>query len=131
MFGKSANTTAAPALQVRISTTNFNSLAYCEGLTSAVLLSKNSRYKITVAAKFMPGDYDIEYASPWAGANFFPVSLNDTTPADWDARTWPYLKDLAQNHPEAGIHFQGIHTCSASTGGTRTDRYCRCRNFLS
>lgn len=42
------------------------------GLTTALLLSKNHVYKITVAAKHMPGDYDIEYASPWAGANYLP-----------------------------------------------------------
>jgi D-amino-acid oxidase len=35
------------------------------GLTTAFLLSKNTKYKILVAAKHMPGDYDIEYASPW------------------------------------------------------------------
>lgn len=40
------------------------------GLTTALLLCKNKNYKITVAAKHMPGDYDIEYASPWAGANY-------------------------------------------------------------
>jgi hypothetical protein len=39
------------------------------GLISALLLSKNPHYKITVAAKHMPSDYDIEYASPWVGAN--------------------------------------------------------------
>lgn len=42
------------------------------GLTTALLLSKTSGYKITVAAKHMPGDYDIQYASPWAGANSMP-----------------------------------------------------------
>jgi hypothetical protein len=36
------------------------------GLTTAFLLSKSRQYKIVVAAKHMPGDYDIEYASPWA-----------------------------------------------------------------
>jgi hypothetical protein len=39
------------------------------GLTSALLLSRRG-YSVTVAAKHMPGDYDIEYASPWAGANY-------------------------------------------------------------
>ena len=24
----------------------------------------------------MPGDYDIEYASPWAGANYMPYVFN-------------------------------------------------------
>lgn len=42
------------------------------GLTTALLLSERSGYRITVAAKHMPGDYDIEYASPWAGANYMP-----------------------------------------------------------
>lgn len=76
------------------------------GLTTALLLSENPRYKITVAAKHMPGDYDIQYASPWAGANYMPVSLRDTPAAQWDRDTFPYLVDLARNHPESGIHFQ-------------------------
>ena len=42
------------------------------GLTTAYLLSKNPSNQITVAAKHMPGDYDIEYCSPWAGANYLP-----------------------------------------------------------
>jgi hypothetical protein len=42
------------------------------GLTSALLLSRDKANKITVVAKHMPGDYDIEYASPWAGANVLP-----------------------------------------------------------
>jgi D-amino-acid oxidase len=41
-------------------------------LTSALLLSKNKGNKITVVAKHMPGDYDVEYASPFAGANHSP-----------------------------------------------------------
>lgn len=49
------------------------------GLTTALLLSKNRRYRIVVAAKHMPGDYDIEYASPWAGANYMPYVLNSYT----------------------------------------------------
>ena len=48
------------------------------GLTTALLLSRNANYSITVAAKHMPGDYDIEYASPWAGADYLPsVTLLD------------------------------------------------------
>lgn len=42
------------------------------GLTTALLLSKKPGYKVVVAAKHMPSDYDIEYASPWAGANYMP-----------------------------------------------------------
>ncbi|KAK2802241.1 hypothetical protein FQN50_007421 [Emmonsiellopsis sp. PD_5] len=76
------------------------------GLTTALLLSKKSGYKIVVVAKHMPGDYDIEYASPWAGANYMPVSLSGTEAAEWDKNTWYPLADLAKNHPEAGVHFQ-------------------------
>ncbi|KAL8959800.1 MAG: hypothetical protein Q9193_003395 [Seirophora villosa] len=77
------------------------------GLTTALLLARESKYEITVAAKHMPGDYDIEYASPWAGANFWPISEAGTEAAEWDKNTWPELEDLAKNHPEAGVHFQG------------------------
>lgn len=54
----------------------------------------------------MPGDYDIEYASPWAGANYMPVSVKGTQASEWDRNTWGPLEDLARNHPEAGVHFQ-------------------------
>lgn len=100
-----------------------SSRAGVAGLTTALLLSKNKNYQIVVAAKHMPGDYDIEYASPWAGANYMrtflystpwkrhadseaAVSIRGTPAAVWDRNTWPVLEDLARNHPESGIHFQ-------------------------
>jgi hypothetical protein len=49
-----------------------SSSAGVAGLTTALLLSRDPKYRIVVAAKHMPGDYDIEYASPWAGANYMP-----------------------------------------------------------
>ncbi|KAI4272835.1 MAG: hypothetical protein LQ337_005024 [Flavoplaca oasis] len=76
------------------------------GLTTALLLARESKYLITVAAKHMPGDYDIQYASPWAGANYWPISEAGTEAAEWDQNTWPELEDLAKHHPEAGVHFQ-------------------------
>lgn len=42
------------------------------GLTSALLLAKDQGNNVTVVAKHMPGDYDIQYTSPWAGANYLP-----------------------------------------------------------
>ncbi|KIW00468.1 uncharacterized protein PV09_07992 [Verruconis gallopava] len=88
------------------------------GLTTALLLSKNPNYSIVVAAKDMPGDYNIEYASPWAGANYMPVSVRGTQLAEYDKNTWGPLEDLARNHPEAGVHFQEceIHSRSKDTG---------------
>ncbi|KAL1888768.1 D-amino acid oxidase [Sporothrix stenoceras] len=48
------------------------------GLTSALLLSQNPDNEVTVIAKHMPGDVDIEYCSPWAGANYLPFSAKDS-----------------------------------------------------
>jgi hypothetical protein len=42
------------------------------GLTTAYVLSQRGTYSVTVVARHMPGDYDIEYASMWAGANYLP-----------------------------------------------------------
>ena len=36
------------------------------------------------------------------------VSVRGTEAAEWDKKTWAPLEDLAQNHPEAGVHFQGM-----------------------
>lgn len=101
------------------------------GLTTALLLSRLQRYDITVVAKHMPGDYDIEYASPFAGANVIPsvpslplpparigvkeptanAPVNSMSAKDrstWERRTWGELKRLCEEVPEAGIHFQSM-----------------------
>ncbi|OOQ84749.1 D-amino-acid oxidase [Penicillium brasilianum] len=93
------------------------------GLTTALLLSERSGYRIIVAAKHMPGDYDIEYASPWAGANYMPVSVRGTQAAEWDKKTWARLLDLALNRPEAGIHIQEceIYSRSQDKGSATAD----------
>ncbi|KAF3393794.1 hypothetical protein F1880_004779 [Penicillium rolfsii] len=104
----------APAIRAKVSTPNMsmNNIvvvgAGVTGLTTALLLSKNSANKITVIAKHMPGDYDIEYASPWAGASYMPFGKKDSDHAEWERATWPALRDLAANYPESGIHFQDI-----------------------
>ncbi|ROW14078.1 hypothetical protein VPNG_04103 [Cytospora leucostoma] len=74
------------------------------GLTTALLLAKEEGNEVTVVAKHMPGDYDIQYTSPWAGANYLPMSTQENS--RWERRTWPELKRLAAEVPEAGIHFQ-------------------------
>jgi glycine/D-amino acid oxidase-like deaminating enzyme len=51
------------------------------GLTTALLLVRNPKNKVTIVAKHMPGDYDIEYASPWAGANYLPYVTCDESQA--------------------------------------------------
>jgi len=103
------------------------SSAGVSGLTTALHLVRNGQYNITVVAKHMPGDYDIEYASPWAGANSLPylrlISPNlltephNTDPPNsvakpgsasqqYEQATWTELARLAKDLPEAGIHFQ-------------------------
>lgn len=37
-----------------------------QGLTVALLLQKQG-YEVTIIAKYLPGDLNIEYTSPWAG----------------------------------------------------------------
>lgn len=54
----------------------------------------------------MPGDYDIEYASPWAGANSLPVAKPGTKAQQYESDTWHELYRLASELPEAGVHFQ-------------------------
>jgi len=54
----------------------------------------------------MPGDYDIEYTSPWAGANWWPVSAAGTREQEWDKITFYELWKLAKSVPAAGIHVQ-------------------------
>ncbi|KAF5675806.1 d-amino-acid oxidase [Fusarium heterosporum] len=75
------------------------------GLTSALVLAREyPAIPITIVAKHMPGDYDPEYASPVAGADFMPMASKENS--RWERETWPELKRLAQHFPEAGIHFQ-------------------------
>lgn len=89
------------------------------GLTTALLLSQNPAHNVTIVAKHMPGDYDIEYTSPFAGANYLPLvtpflrgsilmlsSMSDTAGSRWERNTWAELARLAKDVPEAGIHFQ-------------------------
>lgn len=54
----------------------------------------------------MPGDYDIEYASPWAGANYFPVGKPGSNLQRFERATWAELERICRDIPEAGIHFQ-------------------------
>ncbi|TLS27721.1 hypothetical protein PpBr36_01447 [Pyricularia pennisetigena] len=84
------------------------------GLTTALLLSRNKENDITVIAKHMPGDYDIEYASPWAGANVLP--MNSEKDSRWERRTFPELKRLAEEVPEAGINLLKVRLFRRTPG---------------
>lgn len=76
------------------------------GLSTAFVLSKHKHFSITVLSKHMPGDYDIEYASPWAGANYFPVGKPGSSLQKFEKATWRELDRICRDVPEAGIHYQ-------------------------
>ncbi|KAJ5273991.1 hypothetical protein N7478_009116 [Penicillium angulare] len=76
------------------------------GLTTAYLLSKDPANKLTILAKYMPGDYDIEYASPWAGADYLPFGKEGSNQREWERASWPALREIAEKFPEAGLYFR-------------------------
>ncbi|KAF1810366.1 D-amino-acid oxidase [Eremomyces bilateralis CBS 781.70] len=78
------------------------------GLTCALNLSAKRGTSVTVLAKHMPGDYDVEYASPWAGANFLPYGAEGTLLAQLERETWPELQRLVNDVPDAAIHYQPV-----------------------
>ena len=71
----------------------------------------------------MPGDHDIEYTSPWAGANWWPVSAPGTRETDWDRITFQEVWRLADSEPAAGIHVQDsrIYKRDKDVGGAITE----------
>ncbi|KAJ6437382.1 D-amino-acid oxidase [Purpureocillium lavendulum] len=73
------------------------------GLTTALLLSRDASKRVIVVAKHMPGDYDIEYCSPWQ---------------EQERATWPFLNKLAQEHPEAGVHLRTTKVYARERGET-------------
>ncbi|KAK4504533.1 hypothetical protein PRZ48_005449 [Zasmidium cellare] len=64
----------------------------------------------------MPGDTDIEYASPWAGADFNPFMARRPDASTEERRmaeefervSWPELAKLASDVPEAGVAFRRL-----------------------
>jgi D-amino-acid oxidase len=74
------------------------------GLTTALELK--SRYpssNIIIIAKHVPGDESIEYTSPWAGANWSSVAIDNGELESRDEITYRKLAELADHVPEAGV----------------------------
>ncbi|KAG9520260.1 putative D-amino acid oxidase, partial [Aureobasidium melanogenum] len=66
------------------------------GLTTALEL--HSRYPhstITIVARFLPGDRDATYTSPWAGANWLSVATDNGRQESWDRITYLKFQQLA------------------------------------
>jgi glycine/D-amino acid oxidase-like deaminating enzyme len=50
--------------------------------------------KITVIAKYLPGDQSTLYTSPWAGGNFSCISPNDAETLAYDKFTYTHLAEI-------------------------------------
>ncbi|RUS16278.1 FAD dependent oxidoreductase [Endogone sp. FLAS-F59071] len=75
------------------------------GLTTALLLQQ-SRHRVTVISKHLPGDQSIEYTSPWAGAHWRTLAPNnDKKLQEYDAVSYKILSEFARDVPNAGVMF--------------------------
>ncbi|KAI9321234.1 hypothetical protein BX666DRAFT_2017321 [Dichotomocladium elegans] len=79
------------------------------GISTALELLKKG-YRVTILAKWLPGDMHIEYTSPWAGAHWRTMAPNSNkllqafSLSEFDAVTYRKFMELAKTHPkEAGL----------------------------
>ncbi|KAI8186378.1 putative phosphoglycerate mutase [Colletotrichum sp. SAR 10_65] len=74
------------------------------GLSTAITLrSKHPSARITLLAEYFPGDYHIDYCSPWAGANWCSSASDNGLLESFDRVTFERFKEIAKQTPEAGI----------------------------
>ncbi|KAI8158650.1 hypothetical protein K4K49_004766 [Colletotrichum sp. SAR 10_70] len=74
------------------------------GLSTAITLrSKYPSARITILAEYFPGDYHIDYCSPWAGANWCSSASDNGLLESFDRVTFERFKEIAKQTPEAGI----------------------------
>lgn len=74
------------------------------GLSTALTLHhKFPSANIIILAKHFPGDYDIAYCSPWAGANWCSSANDNGLLESFDKVTLHKFSHIAREHPEAGI----------------------------
>ena len=81
------------------------------GLTTALeLQTRHPNSKIIIAAKFLPGDRDPTYTSPWAGANWSSVATDNGPQENRDRITYLRFKELAARTAECGIYPMDLHS---------------------
>lgn len=74
------------------------------GLTTALSLSEGyPTSHINILASHLPGDRDITYASPWAGANWLSGATDNGRQESWDRVTYKKFEELADHVKEAGV----------------------------
>jgi D-amino-acid oxidase len=75
------------------------------GLTTALLLVRNG-YQVTIVARAKPGDTDVNYASPWAGAFYRPIPDIDSIDryeTDLGNTSYNTFKKIASTDPSSGV----------------------------
>lgn len=63
---------------------------------------------MTVIARELPADFDIEYASPWAGLHFCPIPANNASERfekELMHETYDELKAMAESHADSSVRF--------------------------
>ncbi|CZS96709.1 hypothetical protein WAI453_010120 [Rhynchosporium graminicola] len=79
------------------------------GLTTALELhSRHPTSSILILATHLPGDRDINYTSPWAGANWLSGATDNGRMESWDEITYRKFEKLAENVKEAGVQRMDI-----------------------
>lgn len=79
------------------------------GLTTAIgLRTAFPTAKITLIARHFPGDYHVDYCSPWAGGNWCSSANDNGLLESFDRVTYERFRRICQSNPEAGIEPSAI-----------------------
>lgn len=74
------------------------------GLSTAISLRETFPLShITIIAEYFPGDYNIEYTSPWAGGNWCSSATDNGILEQCDRVTFERMRQLSKVAPECGI----------------------------
>ncbi|KAH8895259.1 FAD dependent oxidoreductase [Thozetella sp. PMI_491] len=74
------------------------------GLSTALSLRESyPTARITVLAAHFPGDYHVDYTSPWAGGNWCSSATDNGLLESFDRTTFERFSRLAASAPECGI----------------------------
>ncbi|KAM0326955.1 hypothetical protein ACHAQA_006076 [Verticillium albo-atrum] len=74
------------------------------GLSTALTLrARHPAARITIVAEYFPGDYHIDYCSPWAGGNWCSAATDNGLLESFDRATFERFAAIARATPEAGV----------------------------
>ncbi|KAI1322629.1 FAD dependent oxidoreductase [Xylariaceae sp. FL0255] len=74
------------------------------GLTTALCLRESyPQSSITILARHFPGDYHVDYISPWAGGNWCSSATDNGLLEECDRVAFNKFRELAARTPECGV----------------------------